>query len=289
MNELVSVIIPCYNGALYIEDCLNALLRQTYNKIQIVAVDDGSTDDTYNILNTYVSKFKNSGKDLIVLRQHNSGQAAAVNLALKEVKGEYLCWQDCDDTFQSNAIESFVDFLNKNLDYDLVRAQVNYTNSDMDSVLKVAKSNYPERTDIFDLYVYETDSYCFAGTFMVRMAALDRVIKLRTIDTSRAGQNWQLILPVAYKAKCGYIEKPLYNYRQLENSHSHSNVNRRNLLKKCDLHQELLINIINNIDEMDSLTKIKYRVGIHRKYALRKLDIIFKKQKQFIKRMMGKK
>lgn len=287
IKGLVSIIIPCYNGEIFIDECFDAILKQTYKKIEVIAIDDGSNDKTLERLNSYIKKFNNNNMTLKVFHQDNKGQASAVNTGLKFVNGEYLTWQDCDDTFCIDAIENMVAFLNENNDFQLVRGEVNYVNKYLDKIYKVAKSKYPKETNIFNFYIYETDSYCFSGTFMIRMDYFDRCVKNRNIYESRAGQNWQLILPVSYNGKCGYINKAIYNYRQLENSHSHSNINKKTLLKKCDDHKDILYHIIDEIN-MDKNIRKKYRRNISKKYIYRKIDIIFKKEKVIIKRIIKK-
>ena len=86
---LVSVIVPCYNAEKYIGRFLDSILGQTYKKIQLIVVDDGSTDNTVNILKQYEKNMeKKDIKYIIIQQSKNQGQAAAVNEGLKFVKGE---------------------------------------------------------------------------------------------------------------------------------------------------------------------------------------------------------
>ena len=122
MNQKVSVIIPAYNSEKYVSRMLESVLNQTYSNVECIIIDDGSTDNTYKIIQQYKEKFDKKGKVLKLLNQENKGQAAALNLGLKQVTGEYLIWADSDDYFELDAFDAMVDSLDKNKDRDLVRA-----------------------------------------------------------------------------------------------------------------------------------------------------------------------
>ena len=84
-NILVSVIIPCYNVSEYIQECVNSVINQTYNSIEIICIDDGSNDDTLLILKEM--EFLN---EISLYRQENCGAPSARNLGLKHAKGEWI-------------------------------------------------------------------------------------------------------------------------------------------------------------------------------------------------------
>ena len=110
-NELVSVITPCYNVANTLVCYLQSLLNQTYENIEVIAVDDGSTDETANILKKYISIFSQHRMTLKYIYQKNSGLGAAINTGLKYVSGEYLCWADPDDFYIPTSIEKRIKIL----------------------------------------------------------------------------------------------------------------------------------------------------------------------------------
>lgn len=101
---MVSVIIPVYNCQKYILRCLESVSRQSYSKMQIIVVDDGSVDDSYEIIRS----FTNDRPEFIVLHKNNGGVSSARNLALKYVSGEYIYFLDADDCLEDNAIEVLV-------------------------------------------------------------------------------------------------------------------------------------------------------------------------------------
>lgn len=95
---LVSVIIPCYNREAYVADAINSLLRQTYPRIEIVAVDDGSTDRTVEVIQSF-------GDKVSLVRQKNLGVSAARNTGIHNSTGEYIVFLDSDDWLSDDAIE----------------------------------------------------------------------------------------------------------------------------------------------------------------------------------------
>jgi len=97
----VSVIIPVYNSERYLRECLDSVINQTLRDIEIICVNDGSTDSSLSILNEYAEK----DKRLRVLNQENAGAGAARNAGLKVAGGEYLSFLDADDFFAPTMLE----------------------------------------------------------------------------------------------------------------------------------------------------------------------------------------
>ena len=114
MQDLVSIISPCYNGERYLVPFLDSVFAQTYSLIELILVDDASVDHTQDIVKSYIPLFQSRGYTLTYLRQEeNKGQAAAINTGLKFVSGEYLSWMDSDDILYPEAIEKKICFLKK--------------------------------------------------------------------------------------------------------------------------------------------------------------------------------
>lgn len=101
MQELISMIVPVYNAGQYIVPCLESLTSQTYQNIEIILVDDGSTDDSLRICNEYAAK----NPCIRVLHQENQGVSAARNAGLSCAKGEYVAFVDADDYVKPDYLE----------------------------------------------------------------------------------------------------------------------------------------------------------------------------------------
>ncbi|GHS97411.1 hypothetical protein FACS189421_04160 [Bacteroidia bacterium] len=115
-NNLVSIIVPVYNLEKYIAICLDSLLSQTYSYLEIIVVDDGSTDSSWNIIAEYAKK----DKRITALQQKNGGAAKARNTALNAAIGVFFTFVDGDDTLSEEAIESNISFLEKDTSLDWV-------------------------------------------------------------------------------------------------------------------------------------------------------------------------
>lgn len=106
----VSIIVPCYNVGKYIEDCLKSLIGQTYNNIEIICVNDGSTDNTPEILDKYSKK----DSRIKIINQENSGLSSARNTGIKAAQGEYIGFVDSDDWVDLNFFEKLYDAAKRN-------------------------------------------------------------------------------------------------------------------------------------------------------------------------------
>lgn len=111
----ISVIVPVYNSEKYLEECLNSLIYQTYNNIEILCIDDGSSDKSSEIL----KKYENQDQRIKVFTQKNSGAAVARNLGLKKADGDYVSFIDSDDWILLNLYQTFAETLSEVGDLDL--------------------------------------------------------------------------------------------------------------------------------------------------------------------------
>ena len=102
MQPLISIIVPVYNVENYLTECLDSLVNQTYSNIEIICIDDGSTDDSPKILDQY----KQSHSVIKTITTKNRGQAAARNLGLKEASGDFIMFVDSDDWIDVETIET---------------------------------------------------------------------------------------------------------------------------------------------------------------------------------------
>lgn len=108
-SVLISVIIPVYNVEKYIIRCLNSVVSQTYKNIEIILVDDGSTDNSGKICDEYAQKYN----FVNVYHQKNKGQSVARNYAIDRAKGEYYIFVDSDDYIESDMIENLMQAIKK--------------------------------------------------------------------------------------------------------------------------------------------------------------------------------
>ena len=271
MEKLVSIITPCFNGELYLHRFLNSILAQSYSNIELILIDDGSTDKTAAIIEEYNNKFENKGYTIIYIYQENQGQAAAINKGLKIFKGDYLTWPDSDDLLYKDSVKNKVKFLSNHPNYDFVRTDVSIVNErDISKTINKASDTINFKNEnIFDDLLCESNVYFCPGGYMVTRSALMHVKPDFNIYESRAGQNWQLLLPISLLYKCGYLNECLYKYVIRDDSHSHSVKDFEKEVSRCDEHEQLLLKVLSELD----IEQQSYKNLILKKYHKKRFKI----------------
>jgi len=211
---LVSVIVPTFNYAEYITYCIDSVLNQTYRNIEVIVVDDGSTDDTQPILKEY-------GNRIRCIKKENAGLSAARNTGLDLAKGEYIQFLDSDDILKADSIEKRVACLkDKGADIVVCRNRI-FTSIEADHV--VTKGSWMLSSKHLDEHLFNFN-IAPPHAFMLRRCVTDEV---GHFDVSlKACEDYDYWLRALYR---GYL--PAYcpgthvYYRQHEKSMS---ANKRN-------------------------------------------------------------
>ena len=132
MNDLISVIMPSYNTGKYISDSIKSVIDQTYPDWELIIVDDCSTDDTVDVINSF------SDPRIILLKNEiNSGAAVSRNRALRAAKGRWIAFLDSDDIWEPEKLEKQISFMEKHPEYDLVGSWVDEFYNDIDHVISI--------------------------------------------------------------------------------------------------------------------------------------------------------
>lgn len=113
MNPLISVIVPIYNRSIFIEDCLNSVINQSYRPIELILVDDGSTDNSNEILNTFKKQNESDNFRIEIITQSNCGAPSARNNGFKKSTGKYIQFLDSDDILLSNKLQTQFYYIKK--------------------------------------------------------------------------------------------------------------------------------------------------------------------------------
>jgi glycosyltransferase involved in cell wall biosynthesis len=223
-NNKVSVIIPTYNCAKYIAGALESVLNQSYRNFEIVVVDDGSTDNTKEILNSYITN------GLIrYIYQTNQGPGAARNKGVEASSGEYVAFLDADDQLVSNSLESRKQFLDEHQEVMLVFADYfqsvenlslltpHLRNSGfLDFFQGATEGNIGKRyffnEKFIRLYLKFSPHPIWVCTVMVRKSLVHKVGQFRT--DIFIGEDVDYWIRSTARYKIGYIDEPLaiYNY-----------------------------------------------------------------------------
>lgn len=244
---LVSVIIPCYNGGKVVHRLLDSLLAQSYRKLEIIFVNDGSTDDTEAVVKRYIPEFEKGGIAFNYIYQENKGLGGAINAGLTHITGEFFIWPDADDMLTGDSVEKKVKVLRENPAVALVSSNAFITQEE-DPYIPTAKIIPPKRNmnpdNLFEDYLYSKGAVLFcSGCHMMRTAMFEEANRGRDIYPIRRGQNWQLLLPVLYKYKHRiWLDIPLYYYVVSKTSMSRTISSKfESLLDIGYEHEQLLI------------------------------------------------
>lgn len=225
-ENLVSLLTPMYNTDKYIHRLLDSVLSQDYPSIEMIIIDDGSTDNSKDIVKSYTQPFAEKGYTLKYVYQENHGQSVAIKNGLQLISGEFLAWPDSDDFYaDKTAISQMVEVLkNTPKEFKMVRCQENILKDDTFELLSIRglKAKEYEDSTLFYDCLYKKNGYYYApGAYMVDAATLYETTGFDIYTDKNAGQNWQLMLPILYKYRCYTIKKPLYNVVIRQSSHSH--------------------------------------------------------------------
>lgn len=213
----VSILIPCYNGEHYIDRAFASILNQTESNLEIIFVDDGSTDSSLQLAAGYRQKFTDKGHRLITLHKSNGGAASAVKEALSASTGKYIIPLDIDDELLSDSCKLQADFLDHNPQYGLVLTN-GYIVSHNGEKRMLREHDLTGR-DIFRGLLQGTVNNV-PGVYMINGPFLRDYYKEHEFLITNYGQNLQLLLPSSYSFDAGYINRPLLNYNVHIGSHS---------------------------------------------------------------------
>jgi glycosyltransferase involved in cell wall biosynthesis len=116
----ISVILPVYNRAKYLNRCVDSLLNQSFGNWELIGIDDGSEDNSFEILEKYQKSYNN----IKIFRQQNMKLPLSRNRGIKESSGRYLTFLDSDDEYEKDHLQLRVDFMNRHQEVDLIHGGV---------------------------------------------------------------------------------------------------------------------------------------------------------------------
>lgn len=202
-QDLVSVIMPVYNREEYVGYAISSILDQTYSNVEIVAVNDGSTDRSLEVLREFENKYP--GK-VVVIDQVNQGQVVSRNNAISQAKGQYIAFLDSDDLWQPTKLEKQMPLFNDAV--GLVYCAVDNINEDGEKIdTELCESNC--RGDIYPKLL--VSNRMTGGTVVVKRDVIDKV---GVFDTDfPAAENWDLWIRVCKVSEADFVDEPLVQYR----------------------------------------------------------------------------
>lgn len=210
MNPLVTVVVPTYQGANFVRQTLDSVLAQTFQDFELVVCDDGSTDATLAILDSY-------GDRLRLVKQKNRGVAAARNRAAQSARGEFLAFLDHDDLWEPEMLATLVPILRADAALGLVYSDALVI--DKTGAVRGRRGQYLtyHQGDVFDALL--------RGNFIPVETTLMRTALYRELGGCDEGlrylEDYDLCLRVARRARIGFHPGPLARYRVHDRNLSH--------------------------------------------------------------------
>lgn len=208
-NDLVSIIIPAYNSEKYIVKCLKSLQVQTHDNIEIIIINDGSTDQTQNVIND----FRKTDKRIFLINQENAGVSNARNVGIKVSTGKYLIFVDSDDYVAQDYVETLITLIKQGnnelvcADYYKVENGVAYSYS-----TDTQKVDILSRSDAIN--ILHSDQY-FQG-YLWNKIFLKEIITQNNISFAPEIKIWEDMLfclkYLTHIEKIAHINKPIYFY-----------------------------------------------------------------------------
>ena len=198
-SGLVSIIMPSYNTASFIKETIQSVLNQTYTKWELIIVDDCSTDNTDDVLETIkdsrIRYFKND---------KNSGAAVSRNKALREARGQWIAYLDSDDLWMQDKLEKQIRFMETN---GYVFSYTNYEEIDVDGNKTGVKVSGPKRITKTGMF-----NYCWPGCLTVMFDA--NRIGIIQIQDIKKNNDYAMWLKICKKANCYLLDEFLAQYRK---------------------------------------------------------------------------
>jgi glycosyltransferase involved in cell wall biosynthesis len=280
MQGKVSMVMPCYNKEEYIGEMFDSIIAQDWDNIELILVNDGSTDGTRGVIASYEPKFRNRGYGVVIIDQENGGVCAAVKAGLEKISGAYVCVVDADDIIDSTYVSTMAGWLEENEGYDYCSCgYVHYTESG-------DKKEYgfvflPED----DAEIFNVEDYLSGKTpwstwaYMVRKDYFERCRIVETyITDTRGSHEPSFMIPLtSYGGKVKIFPLHLYHHhREVENSHSQHTTYEK-MSRHIDEYIDLAVRAVNllpddvaNRARKEELENICNFFRLHTNYALSK-------------------
>ncbi|MBN2668093.1 MAG: glycosyltransferase family 2 protein [Bacteroidales bacterium] len=202
MSDLVSIIMPVYNGEKYIKDAVNSVLGQSYTNWELLIINDGSVDKTENIIEKYTdSRIK-------YFCTQNNGVSQARNFGLDRMNGSYFCFLDADDMLSLNSIEDRIKLFIENPDLDFVDGMVGGYSNDFSQQFYTKTPNF--RGHPYPLLIQLSDQVFSGITWLIKR---DLSYKYHFKTGMTHAEDLLFYIDISKNKKYNYIPNEIYKIR----------------------------------------------------------------------------
>lgn len=283
MNELISVIVPVYNVKNYLNACIDSILAQTHSNLEIILIDDGSTDGSQEICDFYEEK----DARVKVFHKKNGGVSRARNHGLAHANGDFISFVDSDDIIDTRFYELMLELIrHQNADVAMCSMQRFSNDSEIEN----------KQIDVFPdtCYILDADMACaavFGKSSMTYASASNKLYSKKKIEglSFPEGKVYEdaffIKQLLASPITIVYIDAPLYHYRYVKGSILHKKISKQHY-DICTLHEEYAKDFLSS-DNQDlyTLSRLHYYNCLEQLYVQAKngkseqtvIDFFYKK------------
>lgn len=257
-SELISIIVPVYNVEKYLRKCLNSIITQTYENLEIICIDDGSPDNSIDILNEFIKK----DKRIKIIRQKNQGLSGARNTGISNATGKYIMFIDSDDWIEQNMVELMAKkMIGKNLDLVICGTYDDYFDRkcEINNLSEIKKYLQENINGISYFKIVSQKTNLFTAIACNKLYRLD-LIKNKKIFFPEKKLYEDLFFTFRYLINSRYVdivENPLYHYVRRKTSIT-------NILNSKDLDDVLftlrsLKNFLEEEEQYELLNSLEFK------------------------------
>lgn len=255
MEELISVIVPIYNTEKYLRKCIESIIYQTYRNLEIILIDDGSTDDSGKICDEYAQK----DSRIVVVHKKNQGLSAARNDGIDIAHGMFLGFVDGDDCIEETMYEKLYSYMIEN-NCDIVECEVNFIYEDHSRLYEKGENYILSGKETLEVQLKINQFNCLPRNVVWSRLHRTSYWKDNHFPVGKVHEDYMLTCKELYNSKrVGFVNEGLYNYTADNlNSITHAKFSKRDLFLEEQYYQRTIFFLENHEDHLRKLAEVKY-------------------------------
>lgn len=258
MDNLISIIIPVYNAEKYLKKCIDSILDQTYSNLEIIIVNDGSKDNSLDIINEYATK----DSRIKVCNKENGGVSSARNEGINKANGTYVMFIDADDYIEKDMLKKMYDCIEEN-NAGICLCGMNVVSTEGEIYRTYTYGQDRNKLEIKDGLIESKENYI--SLLEVNWAPFCKLIKKDLIQHIRYDKNVAIAEDLLFNAmlllensdfKVAVCSEAMYNYVDVPTSATKSSYSSKIL--QGLITEEKVYNMLSEIDKKDRLSKVLF-------------------------------
>lgn len=274
MKKVLTIGIPAYNVEKYLEKCVDSIINSGHlKKIELIIVNDGSTDETLVIAEKYYNLYS---EDIVIIDKENGGHGSGINCSIEKATGKYFKIIDGDDWVNSEELGKLVNQLEE-IETDMVISPFKIVNVETKMETIVANDNLIDCSNNFDANIEEIKKIYQMHALTFKTSVLKQLDKKITEHCFYVDQEY-ILYPLALISDYKYIDACVYEYRIGRNDQS---VNWNSMCKNRDMHKTVIIDLHNQKESQNmslskynmymqhiaDMTRMQYMIYFHMPYS----------------------